>query len=140
MHHQSLGSNSWGDALAVKGSINVIRFREFELTLVEGDDFPNDLVGTPRSDGIFGYGGDDTINWGGGGLDQIYGGDGNDKISGSVKYFYGGDGNDELFDAGRTLLYGGTGDDVLHGNGWREAANDTLYNGGYGGAGQSRLA
>ena len=108
----------------------------------EGDDV---LIGTERSDKIWGKGGDDIIFglggndkiWGGdgddivsggNGHDRIWGGDGSDILAGDTGHdrISGGDANDQLFGGeGHDRLYGGRDDDVLVGN----AGNDRLSGG-----------
>jgi len=78
------------------------------LATRRGNDRPNNLIGTPEADTIFGLGGNDTIN-GRGGNDRIDGGWENDRI-------YGGSGNDSLDGGpGNDILNGGPGNDTLTG-------------------------
>jgi Ca2+-binding RTX toxin-like protein len=86
-----------------------------------GDD---SLDGTRGGDTISGLGGKDTI-FGFGGNDWLYGGEGHDTLDG-------GDGNDHLFGgAGWDKLYGGDDEDWLYGG----DGHDELY----GGAGDDHL-
>jgi Ca2+-binding RTX toxin-like protein len=73
--------------------------------LIEGNDRPNTLVGIPKGDAIYGYGGADRIEgrgggdalYLGGGSDEGYGQRGNDYIGavdGSVDDIYCGPGSD----------------------------------------------
>jgi len=75
------------------------------------------LIGTRRSDELFGDSGDDLILglrgrdllFGKDGDDFIFGGRGRDKI-------FGGEGDDSLFGGrGRDMIYGGAGDDLIDG-------------------------
>ena len=80
----------------------------------EGDDV---LIGTERSDKIWGKGGDDVI-FGLGGHDRIWGGEGNDIVSGGDghDHIWGGEGSDILAgDEGHDRISGGAGDDQLFG-------------------------
>jgi Ca2+-binding RTX toxin-like protein len=73
------------------------------------------FTGTLAADNIFGAGGNDTLN-GGGGNDNIYGDSGNDSLNSGagLDFLYGGEGNDTLnaLDLGIDDLFGGIGDDV----------------------------
>ena len=78
---------------------------------IVGDNRPNRIVGTPRSDVISSGGGGDLVSGlggadlicGGGGNDELFGGGGNDKIDGQT-------GNDSLAGAeGSDLTIGGEG-------------------------------
>jgi len=96
--------------------------------------YPHDLVGTGNelanlmedgigSDLLSGLGGNDTIQGGNilspGGVDTLYGGDGDDVLSAGQKAYsmdemYGGRGNDTLqAGAGANSLFGDEGDDLL---------------------------
>jgi Ca2+-binding RTX toxin-like protein len=103
---------------------------------VFNDDYDDTLFGTAEDDIIYGLGGDDVINLEGRflgnplfrGIDEAYGGDGNDKIFGSS--------NRDILDGGEGLdqLYGGGGDDELSGGAdtdWilGEEGNDDLFGG-----------
>jgi Ca2+-binding RTX toxin-like protein len=103
---------------------------------VFNDDYDDTLFGTAENDIIYGLGGDDVINLEGRflgnplfrGIDEAYGGDGNDKIFGSSSR--------DILDGGEGLdqLYGGDGDDDVHGGGdtdWLlgEDGNDDLFGG-----------
>lgn len=83
----------------------------------------NDTVIGGRGDTLFGEAGSDRLiggDYGEGGAD-IYGGDGNDSLSG-YGVMYGEKGNDKL-DGGGSQLYGGSGNDTLSGD------ESTLYGG-----------
>jgi Ca2+-binding RTX toxin-like protein len=86
-------------------------------TLV-GDHYANTINGKAGDDLIQGLGGDDTIS-GGAGYDVVYSGDGNDIVNGNSgnDILYGGDGNDRI--------NGGSEDDVIIGG----AGTDTLTGG-----------
>jgi hypothetical protein len=59
-------------------SVMVLVFAGVALAaLIKGDDGPNTLVGTPKGDAIYGYGGADRIQ-GRGGADALYLGGGQD--------------------------------------------------------------
>ncbi|MEK7510184.1 MAG: calcium-binding protein [Patescibacteria group bacterium] len=97
-----------------------------------GDDRPTDgVLGGCKDGGLFGQGGEDTINGGLGGNDYIDGGPGNDPdLSGNTgrDVVLGGDGNDQLFgDHEADTLNGGSGNDII----WGSSGNDTI-NGGPG--------
>ncbi|TSD89480.1 calcium-binding protein [Mycobacterium sp. KBS0706] len=78
------------------------------MAIIDGDDNPNTLTGTPDNDTINGFGGDDSLDGGSGGDDVLNGGDGNDVLNGEDSS-WGSQGND--------LLHGGAGADSLRGNG-----------------------
>jgi Ca2+-binding RTX toxin-like protein len=76
-----------------------------------------DGMTTATTDAILGYGGDDDL-WGGnlGGPDILFGGAGNDTLSGGSynDILYGGTGNDEIAGhAGMDTLFGGSGTDAF---------------------------
>jgi Ca2+-binding RTX toxin-like protein len=106
--------NGIGDDVYIEESNDTLNAIEAEigdaivlpLATRRGDDRPNNLIGTPEADTIFGFGGNDTIN-GRGGNDHIDGGWENDRI-------YGGSGNDSLDGGpGNDILNGGPGNDTL---------------------------
>jgi Ca2+-binding RTX toxin-like protein len=88
------------------------------IWIVPGDDLPNDLLGHPEVDYMYGFGGNDTIH-GFGENDIIYGDSGNDLL-------YGGEGRDSMYGgSGNDTLNGEAGNDLLNG----EGGNDTLTGG-----------
>ena len=99
------------------------------MSLIEGTDFADSLVGGYADETIIGGAGEDTL-YGGRGNDSIDGGADNDSI-------YGGDDNDTLIggDGNDTInggddddyIDGGAGDDVLNGN--YSDALDIIYGG-----------
>ena len=121
------------------------------MSLIEGTDFADSLVGGYADETILGGVGEDTL-YGGRGNDSIDGGADNDSI-------YGGDDNDTLIggDGNDTInggddddyIDGGAGDDVLHG-GYSTyidvihggAGSDTITNGDtvYGGTGSDYIS
>ena len=65
-------------------SVMVLVFAGVALAaLIKGDDGPNTLVGTPKGDAIYGYGGADRIQ-GRGGADVLYLGGGQDHGHGGL--------------------------------------------------------
>ena len=78
--------------------------------LIEGNDRPNTLVGTPRGDAIYAYGGADHIEGRGGG-DALYLGGGSDEA-------YGQRGDDYIgaVDGAWTTSTGGPGSDRARAN------------------------
>jgi VCBS repeat-containing protein len=90
----------------------------------EAGDVADTLYGGAGDDALSGDGGDDTL-YGGSGDDDVTGGDGADTI-------YGGDGIDTLYGgSGVDYLSGGDGNDVIYG----ESGNDIIL----GGAGDDQL-
>lgn len=95
----------------------------------EGDD---QLLGFGGNDYLYGGSDHDSL-WGHDGSDRLYGHSGNDFLygdtensSGFTDWLYGGDGNDQLSGYGQTdFLYGGSGEDLLIGG----AGTDYLYGG-----------
>lgn len=84
----------------------------------EGARGDNRYVGTPNSDRVELYAGDDTA-FGRAGSDKIFGGPDNDRL-------YGEDDRDTLLGhAGSDVLVGGPGKDTLFG----ASGNDTIYTG-----------
>jgi len=90
---------------------------------IDGDELPNDLLGTQYNDTINGFGGVDTLQ-GFEGDDYLDGGDGND-------FLYGGDGDDTLFgDVGGDVQTGGAGADSFVYSAFVESpwfGGDTIY-------------
>ncbi|MBE7217376.1 MAG: M10 family metallopeptidase C-terminal domain-containing protein [Caulobacteraceae bacterium] len=109
---------------------------------------PDSLQGGAGADLVLGGAGDDTIYGGVGGSDSLYGGQGDDRISGQG-YMSGdlGDDNIQGFGPQDTLL-GGDGADTLQvaGHGWAfgNMGNDTMFGSGaallFGGQGDDYLA
>ncbi|MDB9445225.1 Calx-beta domain-containing protein, partial [Anabaena sp. CS-542/02] len=112
-----------------------------------GTAFDDVIIGTAANDnwwngGLFGGDGNDTIS-GGAGDDKLYGEEGNDTLNGDAgnDALYGGNGDDSLNGgAGDDTLYGEEGNDILNG----DDGNDTLYGGNgdnilNGGAGNDAL-
>lgn len=96
--------------------------------IIDGDDGPNDLLGTSANDSIDGGGGRDMID-GGRGADLLIGGGGADTLTGrgSKDTLEGNGGRDMLSGrGGKDNLNGGGGKDFLDGNGGK----DTLEGGG----------
>ncbi len=90
-------------------------FRMPAVTVTEGTDGYDLLVGSSGMDKMYGGGDGDILN-GGAGNDELHGGDGHDLLIGSY-------GNDTLFgDEGDDTLDGGAGKDTLDGG----AGDDTL--------------
>jgi Ca2+-binding RTX toxin-like protein len=149
----------------------------WDWTGTNGDDihqitYPN--AGSPQGTAE-GRGGDDVITGGDGGIDTIFGGAGNDILRGSIEttgvglnQMYGGRGQDRLIGAsafdslvgggGKDRLFGNGGGDGLYGGGGKDVLQggngaDVLYGGGgvdilkggkdndglYGGGGRDRL-
>lgn len=110
------------------------------------------LYGGDGMSTMYGAAGDDFITWTGGAL--VYGGGGNDEISGINRHtdstVFGGGGNDVItVRSGTNLIYGGSGNDRIYagvGNDtfYGEGGDDTIDAGGgndliYGGAGRDSL-
>lgn len=102
------------------------------------------LIGGLGADHLYGDSGEDTLDGTIGGVDYLYGGDGNDSIVGANDYAYGEGGDDTLRTAGsqvsNRLANGGAGNDRLYGSNLYDKleggdGNDILY--GY--AGNDRL-
>jgi Ca2+-binding RTX toxin-like protein len=110
--------------------------------LINGSNLRETLLGGTGNDTIFGNSSDDSVD-GGAGDDEIWasgivkGGAGNDTILAGGGQIYGDDGDDKLsagFHGGATL-YGGAGNDRLHGTEGNDllsggAGNDSLSGGG----------
>lgn len=117
------------------------------VNLIVGTRKSDHLVGTDQNDLIRARGGDDAAD-GIDGLDIVFGGRGNDQLTGEIVFggrgddtmsfggegsslvadhwFFGGPGNDQVEgSAGDDFISGGPGDDVLHGN----TGNNTLFGG-----------
>jgi len=94
-----------------------------ESIYIDGGD-GNDFI-TSSSAGIYGGAGDDTLS--GGTSCSIYGGSGNDVLSGDESFIYGEAGNDTL-SGDYSNLFGGNGNDVLTGRASKYGGNgnDTL--------------
>ncbi|WP_329310850.1 calcium-binding protein [Streptomyces sp. NBC_01262] len=94
----------------------------------------NDTIWGTGYDVLYGQGGNDRLNGGGGiwGLGS-FGGAGNDLLSGCSSVCHGGSGNDTLYGTDRqaNALYGDDGNDTVYGR----SGADTLY----GGKGNDRL-
>ena len=96
------------------------------FALLNGDNLPNLIDGTPDADAINGLGGSDTLNGaagndtisGGAAADTLDGGEGNDDLSGN-----GGD-DDISGGLGADTLTGGNGNDT-----YRDAVGDTIVEG-----------
>ncbi|WP_293907814.1 calcium-binding protein [Phenylobacterium sp.] len=90
------------------------------MSIINGDNNPNVLLGGAVADKINGYGGDDVIS-GGGGNDLLDGGTGNDVLDGGADddAIHGG--------VGTNTLDGGAGDDVLYSD--SGASHDNLSGG-----------
>jgi len=94
---------------------------------INGDDRPNNLLGTSGDDNICGFGGDDSIT-GKAGNDHIEGNADNDRITGSTGNddIQGNEGNDFLTGSlGNDKVDGGSGNDHIVGN----EGNDVLTGG-----------
>jgi len=90
------------------------------MSIINGNNRNNILIGTDGADTIHGNDGNDIL-YGAGGDDALFGDDGNDII-------FGGDGQDALVGGtGNDLLFGGADNDVLNGG-----AGDDLLVGGDG--------
>jgi Ca2+-binding RTX toxin-like protein len=101
---------------------------------IMGTPGPDHIVGKKASDVIYGGGGDDVISGGPNGNDTICGGPGDDVIKGGRGYdsLYGEGGDDDLDgETGSDMLDGGSGEDELSG----EKGGDTEH----GGAGDDKL-
>jgi Ca2+-binding RTX toxin-like protein len=82
-----------------------------------GNDF---LPGGIFSDDIYGLGGLDTLDGGGGGNDSLFGGSGNDSIRGNsaTVITYGGQDNDNIEGSGfADAIFGDLGNDIITGQG-----------------------
>ena len=138
----TLVGDSLDDTL-LGGDGNDFLFGDADATPVayHGTDY---LDGGAGADTLRGYGGDDTLLGGADG-DTVYGEDGNDYIDVGTgdNLALGGNGADVIIAASGTVaslngfnrLSGGTGDDVISGEGylWGDDGNDTLTtNGAYG--------
>ncbi|WP_193609598.1 calcium-binding protein [Nocardioides lijunqiniae] len=99
-----------------------------------GDDRANTLVGTPRGDSMWGYGGADRLR-AGGGDDALWGGAGKDRLNGGKgeDSLWGGGGNDTI----------DTGRDAREDRAWGGAGKDTIYvfgdDSAWGGGGNDRI-
>lgn len=78
------------------------------IEVVSATEFGDFVDGDAAANGLYGYGGNDTLN-GMGGIDLIMGGEGDDHLDG------GADGDFINGENGRDTLLGGTGNDVLYG-------------------------
>ena len=78
--------------------------------LIKGDDGPNTLVGTPKGDAIYGYGGADRIQ-GRGGADALY-------LGGGQDHGHGGRGDDYVraVDRSKDDIFCGPGSDRARAN------------------------
>ncbi|AKV66558.1 hypothetical protein [Microcystis panniformis] len=100
----------------------LISIESFNYDSFWGTDFADNIVGTSDGEwgGLYGGDGNDTIS-GGAGNDNLYGEEGNDVLNGDL-------GNDKLFGGnGNDSLNGGSGDDLIY----TDVGNDTI-NGGTG--------
>lgn len=124
-----------------------------------GNSFDNTITGNEGKNILRGEAGNDTINAGGLGSngspskggDTLYGGSGNDTLTGTGNYFseltyiYGEDGDDTLR-ANKAMMDGGDGNDNLSGKDsqlYGRSGNDTLYGyytQQYGGDGDDKLS
>lgn len=108
------------------------RFGSVTMRGGAGDDT---LIGGLGADHLYGEAGEDTIEGTVGGIDYLYGGDGDDNIVGANDYAYGEGGDDTLKTAGNhvsnRLANGGAGNDKLYGS--------NLYDKLEGGDGHDRL-
>lgn len=105
---------------ASSGAVETIRFSDNSTFNLMTINFT--LTGTAGNDTLYG------VEYGGGNVDTIYGGDGHDKIEGKTgnDTLYGGNGNDRIEgNDGDDVIYGDAGNDTLYGNN----GNDTLYDG-----------
>ncbi len=142
-------SNSAPAIVLLDGSANseTIRIKGTRSSLVadiKGGDGNDtifvDIAGTKTT--IYGGNGNDAIT-GNTGIDTLYGDAGDDVINGGTgaDMLYGGSDNDKLTGgAGNDTIYGGDGNDVING----DADNDIIYGEGgndtmYGGAGVDKL-
>lgn len=112
-------------------------------TLVRGGDGDNTIYGEysfPNGLELFGGAGNDIVS---GETSGTYGGDGDDTLTGAIGTLYGGSGNDVVTDLADASAYGGVGDDHVF------SASSSAYGGGgndilggnntYGGAGNDVL-
>ena len=85
------------------------------MSLINGTNQNDTLLGTREADSIFGANGNDSL-YGLVGDDQLDGGNGNDTLRGGTgnDKLLGGNGNDRLYaDKGQDTLTGGNGDDIF---------------------------
>ena len=97
--------------------------------IINGNNTSEEIIGTFKTEKIYGFGGDDTIFSGARDLslsdpnrDSIYGGSGDDLISlDDGGYVDGESGNDSIFGSnGDDTIYGGTGNDSVYGGEGRD--------------------
>ena len=92
------------------------------MSIINGDNNADFLLGSPFDDVIKTFGGDDHIN-AGAGNDEVHAGSGNDNVFGNQgnDTIFGGSGNDTLRGAiGDDELFGGKGNDILDGGAGRD--------------------
>ena len=135
--------------IAFLSLFTAVSLTQMEKRMFRGDDAITYLATghDTTNDVLHGWGGNDTITLtNSGGIDQLYGDDGNDyldiydgtasvPLARDVTKLFGGAGNDTLRgDEGSERMFGGSGDDVVGQFGF--GGNDSLY----GGAGKDTLS
>ena len=132
-----LGS-AFGDSLTGSSGDDSLYGEAGNDTLVGGagnDLLAGDDSASKGNDLLQGGDGNDTLQGGGGGIDTMYGGNGDDVFAASPDGLlaYGEAGNDSMYGgAGGDTLYGGDGADILLGDAGNDilhgdAGNDTLF-------------
>jgi Ca2+-binding RTX toxin-like protein len=109
--------DGYGDVLS---NVELLQF-DGDTVVIEVDDLPplgtsadDIIVGTDRTESLFGYAGNDQV-LAGGGRDYVDAGEGADIVDGGAgnDFIYGGDGDDSLKGgSGNDLLLGGNGEDT----------------------------